>query len=253
MEEQEREESADVSSEPTQQLQNIGGSNWMSTDLTNGKALCCLIHHYHPKLLPREELRLSNTVMDGPPTKIDTSQAMLPPPQRNRFRHMRRHRLKPKVAPDYHLRLAHRRLSELGGIPPMMIMPFTTHGKHHKHTTVAPLEEEKSMLVFLYHTCARLLESRHQVQAVEYVQQRYRYLRWLRVQKRKQRASQVIWKCWLKNKSNYFHAREQKYKSSVQIIEAFTARNFDKLLLLQEKRLERDLQNLAATPIQVRS
>ena len=227
--------------------------NWTSTDLSNGKALCCLIHYYHPTLLPREELRLaSSTIEEGPPTRIETIQTR-PVQQRNKFRHACHQRLKPKVGPDYHIRLAHQCLSELGGIPPMMIMPFSTPGKHHhRRRKITPLAEEKSILVYLYHICARLLESRHQVQAVVYVQQRFRYLSWLSWLKRKRAASVVIWRYWLQNKDNFFRARSEKYQHAVHVIETFTIRYFDKLLLLQENRLERGLMNSAAAPIQVR-
>jgi Calponin homology (CH) domain/CAMSAP CH domain len=40
---------------------------WTSNDLANGKALCCLIHYYHPAILPLEELRLASKMVDGPP------------------------------------------------------------------------------------------------------------------------------------------------------------------------------------------
>jgi len=240
----------DNGSEPTRPLNNLSSGRWTSVDLTNGKALCCLIHHYHPTLLPREELRLTSTVIDGPPTRIETSQEG-PVSPHNRFHKSRRQQQKLKIAPDYHIRLAHKKLSELGGIPSMMLMPLSTPGKHHKRTTVAPLAEEKSMLVHLYHVCARLLESRHQVQSILFVQQRYRFLSWVTLQKEKRRASQLIWKHWQEKKDNYFRAQKRKYGRAVMVIESFTHRYHEKLSQLQVFRVERERQRKAVLPIQV--
>ena len=227
--------------------------DWTSSDLSNGKALCCLIHYYHPTLLSREELRLENSTNDnGPPTCIQTIHSQ-PGQRRSKFRHTFQQRLKPKIGPDYHIRLAHKRLDEIGGIPAMMLVPFSTPVKHQqRRRKVAPLAEEKSVLVYLYHISARLLESHHEVQAVIYVQQRFRYLSWVSWQKRKRTAAVVLWKHWQEKKDNYFRARSDKYKQAVEIIETFTICHFDKLLLLQATRLERGLQSLAAIPIQVR-
>ena len=133
----------------------------------------------------------------------------------------------------------------------MTLLPLSTPGNR-KRRKVAPLKEEKSVLVYLYHICARLLESHHQVKSVVFVQQRFRYLTWVSWQKRKVAAAVVIWKKWQENRGNYFRARAAKYKPAVDVIESFAIRHFDKLLLLQETRLERGLQNLATIPIQVR-
>ncbi|CAB9519612.1 Abnormal spindle-like microcephaly-associated protein homolog [Seminavis robusta] len=226
-------------------MKKIDMGQWTAADLTNGRALCCLIHHYHPTLLTLEDLRQSSTFADGPPAKIQTTQS--------RFRFSRQQRKSPKASPDYFMRLAQKRLAEIGGIPPMMLIPHgRSDGKSHrkKHPSLLPLADEKSILVFLYHVCARLMESRHQVLAVVFVQQRYRYHQLLNLLRRKQSAAKRIWEAWCENKETYYRARARKYRRSVQIIEAFMAQNFDKLLLLQENRLERELQNLAVTPIQ---
>jgi hypothetical protein len=135
----------------------------------------------------------------------------------------------------------------------MMLLPFDKNGKGtlRKKSAVAALGDEKSILVFLYHVCARLLESRHQVHAVVFVQQRYRYLRSVALWRKKLRAAEIILATWRANQRNYYRNQRQIYKDAVTIIEDFVARNFTKLLTLQEKRLERELFGLAVTPIQV--
>ena len=109
------------------------------------------------------------------------------------------------------------------------------------------------MVVFLYHVCARLLESRQQVQALTRIQVWYRYRRWVSLWRQKRDAARAIWKHWVEHKDSYYQTRCKKYRPSIRIIETFVARNFDNLLLLKERRLERELQGFAATTIQVRS
>jgi len=232
--------------------ENACSPKWTSVDLANGKTLCCLIHYYHPNILPREELCLHTSPTDsGPPTQIHTIETQ-PTSKRNKFRHVYQQRLTPaKMGPDYHIQLAHQRLSEVGGIPAMMLMPLTTINRHQRQRRkVSPLVEEKSVLVYLYHIAARLLKSRQQVQSIIFVQQRYRFLFWYSWLKRKRAASGVIWRSWRKNKCNYYLARSAKYKLAVLAIEEFTVDNFGKLMLLQKKRLERALQSKATVPIQ---
>ena len=219
---------------------------WTSSDLINGKAVCCLIHYYHPELLSAAELRLNSTFIDGPPTNIVSGPEMAP---KQSFQRTRDQMCNPKIAPDYYTRLAHRRLSDLGG---MIFLPYS-HQKHSHHhgRLVAPLGEEKSTVVFIYHVCARLLESRHQVEALTRIQCWYRYRRWLSSWKRKRGAARVALTHWKDNKNNYYQNRRKKYARSTRIIESFVASNFDKLLILKERRLERELQGFAATTIQV--
>jgi Calponin homology (CH) domain len=229
-------------------IKKTSSVQWTASELTNGKALCCLIHHYHPSLLTLEELRLSSTIIDGPPTKIHTAKTPT-----SRFHINRQRQKSDKVAPDYYMRLAQRNLSEIGGIPPMMLLPLAPDGKgqRRKQPIVMSLADEKSILVFLYHVCARLMESRHQVNAVIFVQQRYRFIQWLELRRKKLRAARTIWTSWLANKRSYYRARVEKYRRAVSVLEVFTIQHFDKLLFLRKGRLERELQNVAATPIQV--
>lgn len=192
--------------------------NDFSHSFSDGKALCCLVHYYHPRMLPLKEIR---------PTSRDL------PRTKNLSLDRARYNEKLNSA------LAHARMSGLGGIPSMM--PATD-------TTIVP--DEKSLIVYLCYACARLIESRQEVQAIEKIQHQYR-LFWTRRQRvRKFKAAAIIAKVWGEHKEQYYHNQRTRYAGPVLVIERFVRANQHSLQRLKILRLQKEQSEYAVLTVQ---
>eukprot|EP00978_Attheya_sp_CCMP212_P020095 scaffold57136_cov47-Attheya_sp.AAC.5 len=191
-----------------------------TTSFANGKALCYLIHYYHPGLLKLDEIRLMTQDTALPSKSISISS------EENDV-------LAAVVKNEQHnSALANSRILELGGVPGMLPV----------YDSQTP-PEEKSMILSVAYLCSRLMESSNDILASIVIQTYYR-------KHRKIKAAISIWSAWRRQKTTYFLARRQKYKHSVHVIESFTISHKKQLKVLSQKRRERELINLAATKIQ---
>lgn len=190
-----------------------------STSFADGKALCLLIHYYHPAVIRLEEiLPTSNDELEG----LDFEQAI-----RNE---------------QANSTMASRRASQLGGIPKMLPYCDTKNPPN-----------EKSMLLCLTYLCSRLMESSKEIFATILIQECYRKYQQKVLLEKKQKASLRIFQFWCEHKEAYFQSQERCYARAVAILEGFVLTHKHSLKRLKRIRLENARRKLAATQIQVRS
>lgn len=192
-------------------------------DLTNsfadGKAVCYLIHYYHPTLLRVDEIY--PTSRDALVKNI-SSDTLLSNERANGI-------------------LANSCMSELGGIPEMV--PTCD--------TISP-PEEKSMILCLTFLCSRLVESSIEIRASVMIQNCYRGHRTRILRQMKKTAAFRIWSAWRMNKINYYETQKRRFGASVRSIERFLAANRASLQLVRLHRLKWEKSNRAAFLVQVR-
>jgi len=190
----------------------------LTTDVADGKALCFLIHYYHPNLLQLKEI--SKTTRD---VNSSLCQAKL------------------LANEKANAALANSRMSDLGGIPKMIPVMDTSSPP-----------EEKSILLCLSFMCSRLLESNLEVRSSVLIQRRYRRYRRIIDTERKISAASVIVQIWREYKTAYYAAQRRKYVWAVQSIEHLMITCRPSLERQKAQRLEREAtQNQSAAVIQV--
>lgn len=191
--------------------------NDFTASFADGKALCYLVHYYHPGTLRREEI--------FPTTTDDVAGLSLDEALANERRNSA---------------LAAKRMTELGGIPKML--PITdTHNP----------PDEKSMLLCLTYLCSRLMESSEEIFATILIQACYRQYRRKLLQEKKEAAARVIFRVWREQKDVYFAFQQRRYAAAVAVIEAFICTNPHGLERIKRIRLEREHRAVAATIFQV--
>jgi hypothetical protein len=193
--------------------------NDLTVSFGDGKAVCYLLHYYHPTLLPLNEIL---------PTSLDAKTSMI-----NRETALSNER--------FNGSLANKRMSELGGIPGMIPVCDTTSPP-----------EEKSMLLCLTFLVSRLMESSVQVRACVMIQNCYRLHRERVVRTQKMAAASMIFGFWNAHKANYYAAQRHRYGAAVRVLEAFVLSHQPALQLLRLCRLSREKSNHAAILVQVR-
>lgn len=189
----------------------------VSQSFSDGKALCYLVHYYHPALIRLDEiLPTSNDGLDN----ITKEQAL-----RNERANSA---------------LAAKRVTELGGIPNML--PVTD-------SSCPP--DEKCMLLCLSYLCSRLMESSKEIFATILIQACYRkYQRKVLLEKKKA-AAWTLYKLWCTHKHKYYAALQRRYKNAVTVLEHFILDNKHVLKRLRVARLKKEIRFAAAIQIQV--
>lgn len=192
-----------------------------TTDFADGKALCFLLHYYHPGLLKRKEiLPTTRDIREGCGEEL------------NRVARQRE---------QQNSALANARMSELGGIPRMLPITDTDN-----------VPEEKSVLLCVAYLCSRLMDSSKEILATIAIQNCYRrYLGIIRYRK-KLLAGFVVLKMWRKYKEQYYAAQRRKFLGPVRVIESFFFGFKDRIRALRMLRQSHEQQLEAATVIQVR-
>lgn len=199
---------------------NIKVTNF-TKDFANGKVVCNLIHYYHPTLLRQDEIYCSLDI---------EAQTDLPHHEQEKlFASERSNSI-----------LANKRMSQLGGIPQMIPLCDSSN-----------IPEERSMLFCLTFMCSRLIESSVEIRACSVIQKWFLHYYKQIVFQKKLKAAQLIFDTWRKRRSQYFRARDKKYKSSVLIIEDFVAKHRNELIRLKYLRTQREYINRSVTNIQV--
>ena len=139
---------------------------------SDGKALCYMLHHYHPTLLRREEilpttndlLILGGGTTASTPRNNNTLATM--EPYMSRYYDASVTDAHVSTAMDNEMRnykLVNSRVSSLGCVP-MMLTPCNS----------VRLPEEKSMITFVTFLCARVLESSKEIRATLAIQKIWR-------------------------------------------------------------------------------
>jgi abnormal spindle-like microcephaly-associated protein len=192
-----------------------------ASSFADGKALCLLIHHYHPFMLSLDEIRLTTRdINDHATLSRDTA----------------------IYNEKLNSALAHRLFSELGGIP--CLVPTSD-------STTVP--DEKAMMVYACYICSRLLSSQGEVQACQRIQTCFRRGRLRQLEARKMKAAALILTVWRLRRLAYFQNQEQKYSVAVKIIEHFVLSSFEVLRRSKGAREHKALAIKAAVLVQVRA
>lgn len=195
----------------------------LSTDFADGKAVCLLIHYYHPNLLRRSEIRTTSRDSRLKQTRGVISKGKLAANERA------------------NASLANSRLSELGGIPKMVpVMDASSP------------PDEKSILLCLSFMSSRLLESKLEIRSCVLIQKRYRKYRRVVVMERKQAAALAILQAWRQRRTCYYRNQRNKYGGAIQAIERFMLDHKANLGRQRHRRLVREAaRGQAALRIQV--
>ena len=185
----------------------------LSESFANGKALCLLVHYYHPSLIHIDEII--------PGFDVDTDEEVL-----------EMERLSWKKAS--------KSMQELGGIPDMLPVCDSKNPPN-----------EKSMILCLSYLCSRLMESSREIFATILIQACYRKYRRKVLMEKKLAAASTIFRIWTVYRDNYFRQQEQQFKNSVAILENFVLSHKHSLKKLKKARLKKELLVRSVTNIQV--
>ncbi|CAJ1927820.1 unnamed protein product [Cylindrotheca closterium] len=172
-----------------------------TTSFADGRALCYLIHYYHPSVIRLDEIM---------PTSLDNENLSSESAMRNE---------------RMNSILASQRASDLGGIPKML--PYCD--------SMNPPDEE-SMLLCLTYLCSRLMESSTEIFASILIQQCYRKYNQKMLLERKREAALTIFWVWKRYKDKYFDSQRRRYSQSVAMVESFALANWESLLRLKKAR-----------------
>ena len=192
-----------------------------SQSFADGTVLCLLIHYYHPGHLSLDSIL--------PTTRHLRNQA-----SNDRERHSQA-----LLRETKNFELAQTTISELGGIP-KMIMTANTEDP----------PEENSMFLSVAYLCSRLMESSKEILACIRIQTCYlRYKRRVELEKRLLAASFIL-KSWRENKHQYFENQQRWFQGPVLVIERFLLSVKDQLFEMRRQRLRQVAKESAATLIQ---
>ena len=182
----------------------------------DGKALCYLVHYYHPSLIRPDEIL---------PTTNDNDSSIS--------------KEKLRVNERKNNALARERVSELGGMPKMLPVTDSTNPP-----------DERSMVLCLSYLCSRLMGSSKEIFATIIIQASYRRYREKVLAEKKQEAASFILKMWRLNKNDYYRNQALFYKEAVETIEKFVLCHKHALSCMRKRRLEEQSMRIAATEIQ---
>ena len=178
----------------------------------DGKALCLLVHYYHPGILARAEILQTTTDLKASEREIEEQEwrEAVMNEQKNG-------------------RLARKTMGELGGIPSML---------NDFDSTCVP--EEKSMVACVAYLCSRLIESSSEIQATLVIQSAFR--RWWggKLLELKKIEGAKIWAWWKARKETLWERRQNKLGSAVQKIESFILHTRQRRKDVRNQRLERE-------------
>jgi abnormal spindle-like microcephaly-associated protein len=185
-----------------------------SGSFADGKAICLLIHYYHPSLIRLDDILLADDVIDESLSTIKEQKRWL---------------------------RASKALHELGGIPNMLPRCDSTHPP-----------DEKAMLLSLSYLFSRLTESSNEILAAILIQACYRKYKHRILLQKKIVAAGFILQFWKLNRENYFRYQQRRYAAAVAKLEEFVMTRKHSLKRLKAERLERERRHRSAILIQVR-
>uniref|UniRef100_A0A7S4IHQ8 Calponin-homology (CH) domain-containing protein n=1 Tax=Odontella aurita TaxID=265563 RepID=A0A7S4IHQ8_9STRA len=196
-----------------------------TTSFADGKAICLLLHYYHPGILRQTDILPTTRDLDLLPEETGKKQsAELSRAISNERRNSN---------------LANKRMLDIGGIPGML-PTFDSRD----------MPEEKSIILCVAFLCSRLMESSNEILATIAIQGCYRRYRQRVLANKKKMAALVIWRAWEENKEIYYHAQRQTYKRAVNIIEAFAFEKKETLKKIQVRRIKKEKEVACACVLQ---
>jgi abnormal spindle-like microcephaly-associated protein len=190
-----------------------------SKSWASGRAVCLLIHFYHPTLLHRHEIRGSHRANSSPSLVVHEFDL-----ENDRA----------------NVQLANVCMADLG-IPGLMPSCDTLQPPH-----------PKSIALCLAFLCSRLVESRLEVRACVYIQRFYRYHHDRVLWALKKAAARIIVAAWQRCKADYYAAQRRRYGAAVATIENFVLATRAALHRARHRRLQDERLQRAALLIQVR-
>ena len=199
-----------------------------TTSFADGKALCLLVHYYHPAILSRSEISSTTTDL---PRRGDDDDNFHPSVSQDQYQEAVSNEQK-------NVRLAKKRMAELGGIPGML-------GEF--DSTIVP--EEKSMIGCVAYLCSRLIESSAEIQATLVIQSAFRKWWGVKLLHKKKVQALTIWKFWLRRKVGLWERRQKKIGGAVAKIENFILHTKQRRKEVKTARLLREQWLKASTVI----
>mmetsp|Transcript_36315 Transcript_36315/g.87585 ORF Transcript_36315/g.87585 Transcript_36315/m.87585 type:complete len:1780 (+) Transcript_36315:1382-6721(+) len=187
--------------------------NDFSTSFADGKAICLLVHYYHPSLVRLDDIFFAEDITSDDDLTRNNEQ---------------RRWLKASKA-----------LHELGGIPNMLPRCDSMHPP-----------DEKAVLLSLSYLFSRLTESSNEILAAILIQACYRKYRHRVLLQKKIVAAGFISKYWVLHRENYFRNQQRLYAAAVAKLEAFVIKHKHSLRRLRNERLEREHRHRSAIMIQ---
>eukprot|EP00934_Nitzschia_sp_Nitz4_P008780 Nitzschia sp. Nitz4//scaffold206_size41850//5431//13286//NITZ4_007417-RA/size41850-processed-gene-0.40-mRNA-1//1//CDS//3329541550//8770//frame0 len=187
-----------------------------STSFADGRALCYLVHHYHPSLIP---------VSDILPTSGTDAESLSPEQALHNER--------------ANSSMVSHRVKDLGGIPNMLPISDSKNPP-----------DERSMLLCLSYMCSRLMESSKEIFATILIQTCYRRYLAKVLQEKKEAAAWGIYTSWCHHKDNYYENRRKRYAAAVSIVEEFVICHKSSLVRMRRVRLKKEIELAAAILIQ---
>ncbi|XP_041377587.1 abnormal spindle-like microcephaly-associated protein homolog [Gigantopelta aegis] len=165
-----------------------------TVSFSDGRALCCLVHHYHPSLLPLDEIQLTTGQtytqrLEDLQTKMTDEVSVSQdddtsftdgtvPEDPGLFESLLDNERK-------NFKLLYEKMSELGGVPLML-----------KSTNMSnTIPDEKVVITYVTYLCSRLLDIRHESRAARVIQLAWRRLclrRALRVRQKEDKAAKTL-------------------------------------------------------------
>ena len=196
-----------------------------TTSFADGKALCYLVHYYHPGILTKSEILPTSR------DEIQLNEYSTNSEEEKREQVLRNER--------HNSATANKRMTEIGGIPNMLPVTDTMN-----------IPEEKSMIICLTYLCSRLIESSEEIQATLVIQSCYRRYHNIVWTEKKMVAASFIFRCWKQRKNDYIVAKRRKYGNAVKVIETFILKNQDILRKMKRIRIEYEKKNNIVTKLQ---
>ncbi|BFZ20292.1 hypothetical protein BsWGS_23331 [Bradybaena similaris] len=195
-----------------------------TVSFSDGRALCCLLHHYHPALLPLAEIRFETTISaqeneeDKYQRDIEDSVDSTVACASDEDNPEVFERLLANEKSNY--KTLYDKASALGGVPLML-----------KSTDMSnTIPDEKVVSTFVSYLCARLLDIREEVRAARIIQMAWRkkQLRKQFLERQRKTKAAVTIQHWFQSMLvKYQKVREMEVQAAVHIQAAwrsFTAR-----------------------------
>jgi len=197
--------------------------NDLSHSFSDGKAICLLIHYYHPSLISIDEIYLGDESSNDHESGSGFGMAE---------EAIAKQRL--------NWRKASKAMRELGGIPDMIPICDSQNPPN-----------GKAMLLCLSYLCSRLMESSQEIFATILIQACYKKYREKVLMEKKMKAASSIFRIWNLYKDNYFRHQEQRFKVSVAVLENFVLSHKHALQRMKRARLKKERLIRSVTTIQV--
>jgi len=164
-----------------------------SKSFSDGKAICYLVHFYHPSILRRDEILA--TASDMFQCGMNVESMKKDPQLHQRYQHALENE-------RHNSELANRKMKEIGGIPHVLSISDST-----------ALPDERATIISIAYLCSRLLESNKEILSTIIIQRAFRKHRSTELSEQMRRAVVLISLFWSRYKSAQL---EQRASTTIQ-------------------------------------